>query len=50
MAVAFTCLANHVFSTGADSTGLGWWSWIQVGTGEHWTMFVERLIKYRMDP
>ncbi len=35
MMVAFSRLASYVISTGVDQTELGWWSWIQVGTGEH---------------
>jgi hypothetical protein len=39
MTVAFSRLASYVISSGVDQTGLGCWSWIQVGTGEHrtWT-------------
>ncbi len=37
MMVTFSQLASYVISFGVDQTGLGWWSWIQVGTGEHWT-------------
>jgi hypothetical protein len=33
-------LASYVISSGVDQTGHGWWSWIQVGTGEHWTQIV----------
>ncbi len=40
MNVAFTCLASYVKDTGVDHTGLGRWSWIQVGTGEHRTQIV----------
>ena len=40
MTVAFSWLASYVISSGVDQTGLGWWSWIQVGTGEHWTQIV----------
>jgi hypothetical protein len=40
MMVAFSRLASYVISSGVDQTGLGWWSWIQVGTGEHWTQKV----------
>jgi hypothetical protein len=40
MTVAFSQLASYVISTGVDQTGLGWWSWIQVGTREHWTQIV----------
>ncbi len=35
--VAFSQLASYILSIGVDLTGLGWWSWIQVGAGEHWT-------------
>jgi hypothetical protein len=35
MMVAFSRLASYVISSWADQTGLGLWSWIQVGTGEH---------------
>jgi hypothetical protein len=38
--VAFSRLASYVISSGVDQTGLGRWSWIQVGTGEHWTQIV----------
>ncbi len=37
MMVAFSQLASYVLSSGVDQTGLGHWSWIQVGTGEYWT-------------
>ncbi len=40
MTVAFSWLASYVISSGVDQTGLGWWSWIQVGTGEHRTQIV----------
>jgi hypothetical protein len=40
MTVAFSRLASYVISSGVDQTGLGHWSWIQVGTGEHWTQIV----------
>jgi hypothetical protein len=40
MTVAFSWLASYVISSGVDQTGPGWWSWIQVGTGEHWTQIV----------
>jgi hypothetical protein len=40
MSVAFTRLASYVTDTGVDHTGLGRWSWIQVGTGEHRTQIV----------
>ncbi len=37
---AFSHLASYVLSSGVDQTGLGCWSWIQVGTGEHQTQIV----------
>jgi hypothetical protein len=37
MMLAFSWLASYVLSSGVDQTGLGRWSWIQVGTGKHWT-------------
>jgi hypothetical protein len=40
MTMAFSQLASYVISSGLDLTGLGWWSWIQVGTGDHWTQIV----------
>jgi hypothetical protein len=40
MTVAISQLASYVLSSGVDQTGLGPWSWIQVGTGEHWTQIV----------
>ena len=40
MSVAFTRLVSYVTDTGVDHTGLGRWSWIQVGTGEHRTRIV----------
>jgi hypothetical protein len=40
MTVAFSRLASYVISSRVDQTGLGCWSWIQVGTGEHWTQIV----------
>jgi hypothetical protein len=40
MMVAFSRLTSYVISSGVDQTGLGWWSWIQVGTGEQWTQIV----------
>ncbi len=40
MMVAFSWLASYIISTGVDQTGLGQWSWIQVGTGEHRTQIV----------
>jgi hypothetical protein len=38
--VAYSQLASYVISSGVDQTGLGRWSWIQVGTGEHRTWIV----------
>jgi hypothetical protein len=40
MTVAFSWLASYVILTGVDQTGLGRWSWIQVGTGEQRTQIV----------
>jgi hypothetical protein len=40
MTVAFSRLASYILLSGVDQTGLGCWSWIQVGTGEHWTQIV----------
>ncbi len=40
MTVAFSQMASCVLSSGMDQTGLGCWSWIQVGTGEHQTKIV----------
>jgi hypothetical protein len=40
MMVAFSQLATYVILSGVDQTGLGCWSWIQVGTGEHRTQIV----------
>jgi hypothetical protein len=40
MMVAFFCLARYVISSGVDQTGLGRWSWIQVGTDQHRTQIV----------
>ncbi len=40
MNVAFSRLASYVKDTGVDHRGLGQWSWIQVGTGEHRTWIV----------
>jgi hypothetical protein len=40
MTVAFSWLASYVISSGEDQTGLGCWSWFQVGTGEPWTQIV----------
>ncbi len=31
---------SYVISSGVDQAGLGRWSWIQVGTGEHRTQIV----------
>jgi hypothetical protein len=35
LTAAFTCLSGYVTATGMDPTGLGHWSWVQVGSGEH---------------
>jgi hypothetical protein len=40
MIVAFLQLASYVLSSRVYQTGLGCWSWIQVGTGEHRTQIV----------
>jgi hypothetical protein len=40
MTVAFSRLASYVISSEVDQIGLGCWSWIQVGTGEHQTQIV----------
>jgi hypothetical protein len=40
MMVTFSRLASYVILTGVDQTGLSWWFWIQVRTGEHWTQIV----------
>ncbi len=40
MMVAFSQLTSYVLLSGVDQTGLGHWSWIQVGTGEHWAQIV----------
>jgi hypothetical protein len=40
MTVAFSRLASYVISSGVDQTGIGWWPWIQVGTGEYQTQIV----------
>ena len=40
LTATFTCLAGYVTATGVDPTGLGWWSWIQVGAGEHRTRII----------
>jgi hypothetical protein len=40
MMVAFPQLGSYVLSSRMDQTGLGHWSWIQVGTGEHRTQMV----------
>ena len=37
---AFTRLSGYVAATGMDPTGLGRWSWVQVGSGEHRTRIV----------
>jgi hypothetical protein len=40
MTVAFSQLVSYVLSSGVGQTGLGRWSWIQVGTGEHRSQIV----------
>jgi hypothetical protein len=40
MMVAFSRLASYVISFGVDQTGLGCWSWIQDGIGEHQTQII----------
>jgi hypothetical protein len=40
MMVVFSQLASNLLLSGVDQTGLGHWSWIQVGTGEHRTQIV----------
>ncbi len=40
MMVAFSRLGSYLLLSGVDQTGLGCWSWIQVGTGEHGTQIV----------
>ena len=50
MSVAFTRLASYVTDTGVDHTGLGRWSWIQVGTGEHRTRIVSATNQGRQCP
>ncbi len=40
LTAAFTHLSGFVKSTGVDPTGLGCWSWIQVGSGEYRTSIV----------
>jgi hypothetical protein len=40
MTVAFSRLGSYVILSRVDQTGLGCWSWIQFGTGEHWTQVV----------
>ncbi len=48
MTVAFSRLASYVLSPGVDQTGLGHWSWIQAGTGEHWTQIVSAYQPFRL--
>jgi hypothetical protein len=48
MTVAFSQLASYVLSSRADQTGLGYWSWIQVGTGEHQTRIVSAYQPYHL--
>ena len=40
LTAAFTRLSGYVTATGMDPTGLGCWSWVQVGSGEHRTRIV----------
>jgi hypothetical protein len=40
LTAAFTCLSGYVMATGVDPTGLGRWSWVQVGSGQHRTRIV----------
>ncbi len=40
LTAAFTCLSGYVKATGVDPTGLGRWSWVQVGSGQHRTLIV----------
>ena len=40
LTAAFTRLSGYVAATGVDPTGLGCWSWVQVGSGEHRTRIV----------
>jgi hypothetical protein len=40
MTVAFSWLASYILLSKVDQTGLGRWSWIQVGTGQHRTQIV----------
>jgi hypothetical protein len=37
LTAAFTRLSEYVTTTGVDPTGLGRWSWVQVGSGQHRT-------------
>jgi hypothetical protein len=37
MVAAFSQLVGFIQETGVDRTGLGHWSWMKVGTGEHST-------------
>ena len=40
MVSTFSRLSSFVISQGGDSTGLGRWSWILVGSGDHRTILV----------
>ena len=40
MVAAFSRLAGFIQETGVDRTGLGRWSWMKVGTGEHSTRII----------
>ncbi len=40
MMVAFSRQASYVILSRVDQTRLGFWSWIQMGAGEHWTQIV----------
>ena len=40
MVSTFTRLSSFVITQGVDSTGLGCWSWILVGSGDHRTIIV----------
>jgi hypothetical protein len=44
MMVAFSRLASYVIFSAVDQTGLGCWSWIKVGTGEHQT---QKVLEYQ---
>ena len=40
LTASFTRLSGYVTATGMDPPGLGCWSWVQVGSGEHRTRIV----------